>query len=91
MRQLLWAIFVAVMTATPSFAVPLEEGRPGLASFIAPLGMSTYSLLLATLLAGTFMKRNRTLLFPWHRRLAVATLMLATIHGLLVLLARLKS
>jgi hypothetical protein len=93
MKRYVTALLVVGQTlaaATASIAMEPEGGPLRPALFIVPLGMSTYALLLATVLAGAFMKRNRQLLFPWHRRLALATLLLATLHGLLVLLAHQK-
>lgn len=53
---------------------------------IVPMGITTFSLLVLTFLAGWFMAKKRKLLFRWHRRLAIATLVSATIHALLVIL-----
>lgn len=64
-----------------------ENGHFSTASLIVPLGISTFTLLLITLAAGLFMKKNRKLLFPWHRRLAVATLFLAIAHVVCIFLA----
>jgi len=53
---------------------------------VAPFGIATFTLLLATLLAGLFMPRNRKVLYKWHRKLAVAALAMALLHGLLAIL-----
>jgi hypothetical protein len=55
---------------------------------IVPFGIVTLSLLVLTFLAGWFMRLNRKLLFKWHRRLAIATLIAALCHLLLVILFR---
>jgi len=53
-----------------------------------PFGITTFSLLVLTLLAGWFMRINRKLLFKWHRRLAITTLVAALCHLLVVILSR---
>jgi hypothetical protein len=57
------------------------------ASFIKPLGITTITLLVATLIVGLTMKKKRRVLLPVHRTLAFITLALALSHGLLVLLS----
>jgi hypothetical protein len=57
-----------------------------LGRFIIPLGITTLSLLLVTACAGYFMPRKRVLLFKWHKRLAVTTVVLALCHATFVLL-----
>ena len=77
----------------PQFSVPMVQqhedhnGHFSMALLVAPLGIATFILMFATLLAGVFMKRNRKRLFPWHRRLAVLTLVVAATHVLFVILA----
>lgn len=53
-----------------------------------PFGITTFSLLVLTLLAGWFMRLKRKLLFKWHRRLAITTLIAALCHLLVVILSR---
>ena len=55
---------------------------------IVPFGIATLSLLVLTFLAGWFMRLKRKLLFNWHKRLAIATLIAALCHLLLVILFR---
>jgi len=55
---------------------------------IVPFGIATLSLLVLTFIAGWFMRLKRKLLFKWHRRLAIATLVAALCHLLLVILFR---
>ena len=55
---------------------------------IVPFGITALSLLVLTFLAGWFMRLNRKLLFKWHKRLAIATLIVALSHLLLVILFR---
>ena len=50
------------------------------------LGITTFTLLVLTACAGYFMPRKRKVLFKWHKRLAVMTLIAAMLHGILVLL-----
>jgi len=58
----------------------------GWIGFIKPMGIVTLSLLVSTACAGFFMRRKRELLFRWHKRLAVATLIAGGIHATLVFL-----
>ena len=55
---------------------------------IVPAGIATLSLLVLTFLAGWFMRINRKLLFKWHKRLAIATVVTAVCHALLVIFFR---
>ena len=57
--------------------------RPG--KLIEPLGILTLVLLLTTACAGILMKKNRKLLFKWHKRMAAATVISALCHAALVL------
>lgn len=52
-------------------------------NFVIPSGLTTYSLLVITFLFGLF-KWN----FKYHRLLAIATLIAASIHLILVILSR---
>jgi hypothetical protein len=63
-----------------------DNGHLGTGALIVPLGISTFVLLTSTVLVGFLQKGNRKLLFPWHKRLAVATLLVAISHALCVLL-----
>ena len=83
----------------PQFSTPVDHqedahaahqrhnGHFNTASLIVPLGISTFVFMTATLLAGAFVKRRRNLLLPWHRRLAVVTLLVAIAHVACILLA----
>ena len=64
-----------------------SNGHFSTANFIVPLGISTFVLMIATFLAGFFMKKSRKILFPWHRRLGVLTLLMAVSHVISVILA----
>ena len=63
------------------------NGHFSAASLIVPLGISTLILMLTTALAGLLMKKNRGLLFPWHRRLGTLTVLVAISHVVCVLVA----
>ncbi len=52
---------------------------------IVPAGILTFVSLLATLSTGLFMKKNRKLLFPWHKRLAILTVISALLRIALVI------
>ena len=59
----------------------------GLHWLIKPAGITTLSFLLATLALGLNVHRNRKVLLPLHRRLGIATVCLALLHLLLILLS----
>ena len=63
-----------------------ETGGFAWSRLIVPFGITTLSLLVLTFLAGWFMRIKRKLLFKWHRRLAIAALVAALCHALLVIL-----
>ena len=52
---------------------------------IVTLGILTIVSLISTFLAGYFMPKHRKLLFPWHKRLGILTVILALSHALMVL------
>ena len=56
--------------------------------FIEPAGITTLSFLLATLALGFNIHRNRKLLLPLHKILAITTACLALLHLALILLSR---
>ena len=49
--------------------------------------MATLSLLFVTFCFGFFMKNNPKVLLKWHKRLAYVTIIVASCHATLVLLA----
>ena len=58
-----------------------------LGRFVIPLGIVTYTLLLATILSGLFRVKLK-LKFKYHKLLALLTIILATIHaGIVIYLA----
>jgi len=63
------------------------SGRYRFARYVEPLGISTFCLMVLTALAGFFMPKNRKLLFRWHKRLAVTTILFALSHVLCVILS----
>lgn len=66
-----------------------EEAVNGLLSYstiIAALGITTLLALVTTLSLGLNMRKNRKLLFPWHKRMAITSVILAIIHAFLVLI-----
>ena len=55
--------------------------------FIKPAGITTLSFLLATLALGLNVHRNRKVLLPLHKTLAITTACLALVHLSLILLS----
>jgi hypothetical protein len=53
---------------------------------IVTLGVLTLISMISTFLMGYFMPKNRKLLFSWHKRAGIATLILGITHALTVLL-----
>jgi hypothetical protein len=53
---------------------------------IITLGVCTLISMISTFLMGYFMPKNRKLLFTWHKRAGIATLILGISHALTVLL-----
>lgn len=86
------ALFILVVSVPGARANAEEPAReaPSFAWYrlIVPVGIATLSLLVLTFLAGWFMRTNRKLLFKWHKRLAIATIVTAVCHALLVIFFR---
>jgi len=59
----------------------------GLGQYVEPFGLATLSLLIATFCFGFFMKKNPKVLHKWHKRLAYVTIIVASCHATLVVLA----
>jgi hypothetical protein len=57
-----------------------------IAKLIKPAGVLTILSLFSTLTLGLIMKKNRKVIFPWHRRCAFLTGACAIIHSTLVML-----
>lgn len=53
---------------------------------IIPLGIATFVAIVTTLTLGLKMARNRAAIFPWHRRMAISTMLLALCHATLVII-----
>ena len=58
-----------------------------LGNLIKPVGITTLSLLVLTVLSGLFRRKRPKLLLKWHKRLAIITLISAFTHAILVLIA----
>lgn len=77
--------------AAPEALRPAEAPKPALrvgitrVSLIKPMGITTFSLLLATVGAGVFMRHKPRFFLKLHKVLAVATLLSACTHASLVL------
>jgi len=59
----------------------------GLGQYIEPFGLTTFTLLFITFCFGFFMKKSPKVLHKWHRRLAYVTIIVASCHATLVMLA----
>jgi hypothetical protein len=57
-----------------------------IAKLIKPAGVLTILSFFSTLTLGLIMKKNRKVIFPWHRRSAFITGACAIIHSTLVML-----
>jgi len=85
------ALLISVVPASGARADAGESREtPSFAWYrlIVPFGIATLSLMVLTFLAGWFMRFKRKILFKWHRSLAIATLIAALCHLLLVILFR---
>jgi len=54
---------------------------------VKPMGITTLSLLVLTFLAGVFRRKAPKLLFKWHKRLGVTTVVFAIVHAVLVIVS----
>ena len=87
------AISLLVMTAASWAGTVLANGEvgheePEAAIFkfiIIPLGVATLLSILTTVTLGLKMAGNRAAIFPWHRRMALTTTLLALCHATLVI------
>ena len=59
----------------------------GLGQYVEPFGLATLSLLFVTFCCGFFMKKNPKVLLKWHKRVAYVTIIVASCHATLVMLA----
>ncbi|MHC4213464.1 MAG: YHS domain-containing protein [Planctomycetota bacterium] len=57
-----------------------------LSKFVKPVGINTLTLIILTVLAALFRRKNPKLLLKWHKRLGVAALVFALVHATLVLI-----
>ena len=84
-----WCLIVAA-AAGSAYAAGGDGGHGpgggGSVNVIVILGILTFAGLLTTFLLGWLMPKKRKALFPWHKRLGIVTLILAIIHGAMVLL-----
>jgi hypothetical protein len=78
----------ALAGGLPCLVASGEDGKEAFpASFIKPLGITTFALLATTLTVGLRIRKKRRVLLPVHKTLAFITLASALCHGLLVLLS----
>jgi hypothetical protein len=59
----------------------------GMGQYVEPFGLATLSLLIVTFCFGLFRKENPKVLLKWHKRLACVTIIAASCHATLVMLA----
>ena len=55
-------------------------------TIIIPFGVATLFSVMATITLGLKMAKNRAAIFPWHRRMALFTMLLAVCHATLVII-----
>jgi hypothetical protein len=55
-------------------------------TLIIPLGIATFFSVLTTISLGFKMSSNRALIFPWHKRMALTTMLLALSHAIMVII-----
>ena len=55
-------------------------------SVIIFLGVLTFFCMLTTFVLGMLMPKKRKILFPWHKRMGIITLISAILHGTMVLI-----
>ncbi len=84
-------IIILVGFARSSFAFAKNYGYEHHERFeseavIVTIGILTLISMVLTVLMGFFIPKNRKLLFLWHRKAALATLILGVLHALMVLL-----
>lgn len=63
-----------------------HHNKSGLAAAAVPLGILTLLCLITTLVLGLTMRKNPKVLFPWHKRMAIFTLIVAITHGTIIIL-----
>jgi len=63
-----------------------QDSRFNFAGLLVPLGVATLFCIVVTLVLGLFIRKNRNILLPWHKRMAFLTLLLAILHGALALI-----
>ena len=95
-HSLLTMLLVSVLLVSVSFGQSDNNSRHDhqrdhqhelqLSKLVRPMGITTLSLLSLTVVAGLFRKKNPKLIFKWHKRLGITTLISAIIHALLVLI-----
>ena len=84
-------ILLFIIFSSTAFAGETGHGQDAhnnssIKSIIAPLGIVTLVFLIATLTLGFLMPKNRKKLFPWHRKIAIVTMIVAITHGAFVLI-----
>ena len=83
-RMLVAAIVVGMCLSIPAWA---DADDLGLGRLVIPIGIVTFALLAATVITGLSIRR-RPRLYNWHKGFAVATILSAAAHGLLVFFGR---
>ena len=89
-NQLSLIVFTALNAATSGFAYASGHGDGhgsgrSFGGFIVLLGILTLACLLSTFILGILMPKKRKLLFPWHKKLGIVTVIAAILHGMMVL------
>jgi hypothetical protein len=88
-KYLLWAFGFNILYANSILADTTSPDtlKNNLDSLIIGLGISTLACIVTTLVIGFLIKKNRKILLPWHRTIAVLTLVLALSHAIIVLIS----
>jgi len=84
-------IFILIIVSSIALADETGHGQNSqnnlsIQSIIVPLGILTLILLISTLTLGFSLPKNRKRLFPWHRKLAIVTIIVAIVHATFVLI-----
>ena len=85
---LLIAVF-SVMVKGAAYANGRDGGHESGLHFgdvIIFLGVLTFFCMLTTFVLGMLMPKKRKILFPWHKRMGIITLISAILHGTMVLI-----
>ncbi len=89
-KQLSLIVFTTLNAAALDFAYANGHGGAhgsgrNLGGVIVLLGILTLACLLSTFILGILMPKKRKILFSWHKKLGIVTVIAAILHGMMVL------